>query len=129
VAYVDWGSPGRIVAVLDTSGQNTGNLTTTIIPQTLGFHLSQFIIYHMVLDNLTTGMQAKITQNSNVYGGFGPATGTQREWFGTLYMKASDELRFLWNTAPNGPPVTNAPGLTVYVIYDPDLPGNSGVLV
>jgi len=126
MAYVDFGTPGLVRAALDTSGQNTGNLTTTFIPQQLGLRLAQFVIYHMVLENLTIGMQAKIVQNANTYGGFGPATGSQREWFGTLYMKQSDELRFLWNTAPNGPPVTNAPGLTCYIHYDPDLPGNTG---
>jgi len=128
VAYEDFGSLGKVIAALDTSGQNTGNLTSEFIPVRLGLRLSQFVIYHMVLENLTIGMQARITQNASTYGYFGPATANGREWFGALYMKSGDELRFLWNTAPNGPPVTNAPGLTCYIIYDPDLPGNSGML-
>jgi len=129
MAYADFGSLGKVTAALDTSGTNTGNLTSEFIPVRLGLKLSQFIIYHMVLENLTIGMQARITQNASTYGYFGPATGTGREWFGALYMKSGDELRFLWNTAPNGPPVTNAPGLTCYIVYDPDLPGNSGLLI
>lgn len=124
--YTDFGTPGKIAAALDTSGQNTGNLTTEFIPVRHGVWLSQFVIYHMVLENLTLGMQAKVTQNASTYGYFGPATGTGREWFGTLFMRSGDELRFLWNTAPVGSPVTNAPGLTCYIVYDPDLPGNSG---
>ena len=127
VPYKDFGTPGKVTAALDTTGQNTGNLTSEFIPVRLGLQLSQFVIYHMVLENLTVGMQARITQNANTYGYFGPATGTGREWFGQLHMKSGDELRFLWNTAPNGPPVTNAPGLTCYIVYDPDLPGNSGL--
>jgi len=126
MAYKDFGTPGRITAVLDTSGQNTGNLTTTIIPRQLGVYLAEFIIYHMVAENLSFGLQAKVVQNAGTWGYtplFGTGAGT--EWWGKLYMKQSDELRFLWNLAPNGPPVTNAPILTVYVEYDPDLPENT----
>jgi hypothetical protein len=128
MAYKDFGTPGKVPAVLDTSGQNTGNLTTTVIPQNLGLRLSEFVIYHMVLENLSFGMQAKITQNAGTWG-YTPlaGTGAGMEWYGTLFMKSSDELRFLWNTAPNGPPITNAPALTCYIVYDPDLPGNTGV--
>jgi hypothetical protein len=124
MAYEDFGSLGKINAAPDTSGQNTGNLTTTFIPQNLGLRLSQFVIYHMVLESLTVGAQARIALNASTYGGFGPATGLQREWFGTLYMKQSDELRFYWNLVSSTTPV---PGLTCYIIFDPDLPGNSGV--
>ena len=85
--------------------------------------LSEFIIYHMVLENLTLGAQAKIILNANTYGYFGPATGAGREWFGTLYLKSGDELDFLFNQASS---VTPLPALTAYIIYDPDLPGNTG---
>jgi hypothetical protein len=122
---VDFGTPGKVTAALDSTGQNTGNLTNLFVPTNLGLWMSQFVIYHMVLENLTLACSARIVQNANTYGYFGPATGTGREWFGTLYMKSSDELKFFWNIAPNGPPVTNAPGLTCYVVYDPDLPGNA----
>jgi len=122
VAYEDFGTPGRITAAADTTGQNTGNLTTLFIPQNLGIRLAQFIIYHMVLENLTLGCSAKITQNANTYGYFGPATGTGREWFGTLYMKQSDELKFFWTLASSAA----APSLTAYIVYDPEVAGNQG---
>ena len=123
MSLTDFGSPGRIVAAADTTGQNTGNLTIQFKPVTLGLNLSQFIIYHMVLESLTIGAQAKITLNANTYGYFGPATGAGREWFGSLYMKSGDELDFFFNLASS---TTPKPVLTAYVIYDPSLPGNVG---
>jgi len=127
--YTDFGTPGKVTATLDTSGQNTGNLTTTFIPTQLGIKFAEFVIYHMVVENLSFGAQAKITQNAGTWG-YTPlfASSAGAEWYGPLFMKQSDELRFLWNIAPNGPPVTNAPGLTCYIVYDPDLPGNTGRL-
>jgi len=121
MAFIDFGTPGKINATADTTGQNAGNLTTVVDPTKLGLRLSQFVIYHMVLENLTLGCSARIQQNANTYGYFGPATGTGREWFGQLYMKSSDVLSFYWTLASSA----TAPGLTVYIIYDPDLPGNS----
>lgn len=123
MALTDFGTPGKVVAAADTTGQNSGNLTIQFKPTLLGVWLSEFIIYHMVLENLTLGAQAKIILNANTYGYFGPATGAGREWFGTLYLKSGDELDFLFNQASS---VTPLPALTAYIIYDPDLPGNTG---
>jgi hypothetical protein len=123
MALVDFGTPGKVTAAADTTGQNAGNLTITFKPTLLGVWLSQFVIYHMVLENLTIGAQAKIILNAGTYGYFGPATGTGREWFGTLYMKSGDELDLLFNLASSTTPV---PALTAYIIYDPSLPGNTG---
>jgi hypothetical protein len=123
VTLTDFGTPGKAIAAADTTGQNTGNLTITFKPTLMGVWLSEFVIYHMVLENLTIGAQAKILLNANTYGYFGPATGAGREWFGSLYMKSGDELDFLFNLASSTTPV---PALTAYVIYDPSLPGNTG---
>jgi hypothetical protein len=123
MALVDFGTPGRVIAAADTTGQNTGNLTIAFKPTLLGLRLSQFIIYHMVLENLTVGASAKIILNATTYGYFGPATGTGREWFGTLYMKSGDELDFFFTLAGS---TALKPALTAYIIYDPDLPGNAG---
>jgi len=122
VSLVDFGTPGKITAAADTTGQNTGNLTIQFKPVAMGVWLSQFVIYHMVLENLTIGASAKILLNANTYGYFGPATGTGREWFGALYMKSGDELDFLFTLASSTTPV---PALTAYIIYDPSLPGNT----
>jgi hypothetical protein len=122
VALIEFGTPGKVVAAADTTGQNTGNLTIVFKPTSLGIRLSQFIIYHMVLENLTLGAQAKIVLNANTFGYFGPATGSGREWFGSLYMRSGDELDFLWNQASSVTP----PALTAYIIYDPSLAGNTG---
>ena len=122
MSLTDFGTPGKVVAAADTTGQNTGNLTIQFKPTLLGIWLSEFVIYHMVLENLTLGASAKILLNANTYGYFGPATGTGREWFGQLFMKSGDELDFLFNQASS---VTPKPALTAYVIYDPDLPGNT----
>jgi hypothetical protein len=123
VALVEFGTPGKVIAAADTTGRNAGNLTTVFKPTGLGVWLSQFIIYHMVLENLTLGAQAKIVLNANTFGYFGPATGSGREWFGSLYMRSGDELDFLWNQASS---VTPLPALTAYIIYDPSLAGNTG---
>ena len=123
MSLTDFGTPGKIVAAADTTGQNTGNLTIQFKPVAMGVWLSQFVIYHMVLENLTVGASAKILLNANTYGYFGPATGTGREWFGALYMKSGDELDFLFTLASNTTPV---PALTAYIIYDPSLAGNTG---
>jgi hypothetical protein len=122
MALTDFGTPGRITAAADTTGQNSGNLTIVFKPTILGIWLAEFVIYHMVLENLTLGAQAKIILNANTYGYFGPATGAGREWFGTLYMKSGDELDFLFNQASS---VTPLPVLTAYVIYDASLAGNT----
>ena len=123
MSLTDFGTPGKVIAAADTTGQNTGNLTITFKPTLLGIWLSEFIIYHMVLENLTLGAQAKIILNANTYGYFGPATGAGREWFGQLYMKSGDELDFLFTLASS---TTPKPALTAYIIYDPNLPGNAG---
>jgi hypothetical protein len=121
VALADFGTPGRITAAADTTGQNVGNLTSVFTPLNMGVKLSQFVIYHMVLENLTLSCSAKIVLNANTYGYFGPATGTGREWFGALYMKSGDQLAFYWTLATGAA----APILTCYLIYDPSLPGNA----
>ena len=121
MSLTDFGTPGKVVAAADTTGQNTGNLTIVFKPTILGIWLSEFVIYHMVLENLTLGASAKILLNANTYGYFGPATGTGREWFGSLYMKSGDELDFLFTLASSAA----KPALTAYVIYDPNLPGNT----
>lgn len=123
MALVEFGTPGKVTAAADTTGRNAGNLTIVFKPTSLGVWLSQFIIYHMVLENLTLGAQAKIVLNANTFGYFGPATGAGREWFGSLYMRSGDELDFLWNQASS---VTPLPALTAYIIYDPSLAGNTG---
>lgn len=122
MALTDFGTPGKVVAAADTTGQNAGNLTIVFKPTLLGVWLSEFIIYHMVLENLTLGAQAKIILNANTYGYFGPATANGREWFGTLYLKSGDELDFLFNQASS---VTPLPALTAYIIYDTSLAGNT----
>lgn len=122
MALTDFGTPGKVVAAADTTGQNAGNLTIVFKPTLLGVWLSEFIIYHMVLENLTLGAQAKIILNANTYGYFGPATANGREWFGTLYLKSGDELDFLFNQASS---VTPKPALTAYIIYDTSLAGNT----
>lgn len=123
MSLVDFGTPGRVVAAADTTGQNTGNLTIQFKPTLLGIWLAEFVIYHMVLESLTIGMQAKIVLNAATYGYFGPATGAGREWFGQLYMKSGDELDFFF-TSPSS--TTPKPALTAYIIYDPSLAGNAG---
>ena len=123
MSLVDFGTPGRVIAAADTTGQNTGNLTIQFKPTLLGVWLAEFVIYHMVLENLTLGASAKIVLNANTYGYFGPATGTGREWFGQLYMKSGDELDFFFTLASSTTPI---PALTAYVIYDPSLAGNTG---
>jgi hypothetical protein len=124
VSFTDFGTPGKVIAAADTTGANGGNLTIQFKPVSLGIWLSQFVIYHMVLENLTIGAQAKIILNANTYGYFGPATGAGREWFGALYLKSGDELDFLFNLATST--AKPWPALTAYVIYDPSLPGNTG---
>jgi hypothetical protein len=121
VPVIDFGTLGRITATADTTGSNPGNLSSVFNPTNQGVRLSQFIIYHMVLESLTLGCSARIALNALTYGYFGPATGTGREWFGTLFMKSSDVLAFYWSLASNTTPL---PILTCYIVYDPSLPGN-----
>ena len=64
MSLLDFGTPGKVVAAADTTGQNAGNLTIVFKPTILGVWLSEFVIYHMVLENLTLGAQAKIILNA-----------------------------------------------------------------
>lgn len=121
--WLDLGSAQPATAGTDTTGLNAGNLTTTLDLTAYGTRLTQFSIWHMVLENLSLGAQARIVLNARTFGYFGPATGAGREWFGNIFMRSGDTLYFLWNLASS---TTPAPKLTAYLIYDPTLPGNQG---
>lgn len=114
------GSTGPIAAAADTTGQNAGNLTTVIDPSVITARVGHFNVWHMVLENLTLGAQARIVLNAYTFGGFGPATGSNREWWGNILMRPGDVLYFFWTLASSAA----KPKLTVYLAYDPLLPGN-----
>lgn len=119
-----WADLGSSVstAAADTTGQNAGNLTTVLDVSAVAATVGQFSIWHMVLENLTLGAQAKIVLNARTYGGFGPATGSNREWNGNIPMRHGDVLYFFWTLASTVTP----PKLTAYLAYDLALPANRG---
>jgi hypothetical protein len=122
VPYSYLGGGAQLAAATDTTGFNTGNLTTVIDMVTCGFGRTpaEAEIYHMVVDQVLPGASAKIMWNTSKLHGFTqPFTGS--EWWGIIPMRPSDQLTFLWSLAST---VTPVPLLTAWWRYDPSLPSN-----
>lgn len=117
---VSLGASQALTAAADTTGQNTGNLTTVVNQNALSINVGRYNIWHMVLTSLTLGAQASVYLNARPFGGFGPATANQREWYANIFMNPGDSLYFYWNLATG----SQAPVLTVYTGYDPSLSAN-----
>lgn len=120
--YRTLGATPPIAAVADTTGLNTGNLTTTIDLTSIGAaHVGQAEIYHMVTRNVPGGGQANIKWNENRDFGFVyPNVGS--EWWGECYMRPGDSLQFFWNIASSSATI---PTVTAWWRYDADLPENA----
>ena len=120
--YVSLGSTQPIPAAPDTTGANTGNLTTIISQASADPFpmVGQSEIYHMVVRNVPPGGRAVIRLNqSRDFGFVYPNTGS--EWWGIIYMNPGTELDFFWSIAAS---VTPVPLLTVFWRYDISLPAN-----
>lgn len=118
--YVDLGyNILPFTAAPDTTGLNTGNLTTAATSDLLNIKVANYEIYHMVLQNVPPGASAKIFRNSAPFGFTFPFGGS--EWWGRLLMRQSDSLYFRWSVAVG---VTPLPQLTCYFRYDTDLLAN-----
>lgn len=124
MGWVDLGTAPPITAAADTTGQNTGNLTTVVDKNALGLSIGQYNIWHMVLENVPIAATAKIVVNTRTFSYLPPSSSAGLEWNGNMFLRDGDTLYFYWQLAASAA----KPILTVYLVADPDLTGNRGLV-
>jgi len=123
VSMIDLGPSLAMTAAPDTTGLNTGFLTTQAGPSQLLAKVGQYEIWHMVLTNVPAGASARIFYNAQRPFGFTAPQLGGSEWWGRLPMRQSDTLYFLWNLA-SSTPAASFPILTAYMQYDDQIAAN-----
>lgn len=104
----------QATAAPDTTGNNTGNLTTVFDPKALGISVSEFEIYRGVVQNATAGCSATLSINNyptscNIFG-------STAEWDPTQppLMGPGDSLFIYWSLAVG----STKPVTTLWFRYD-----------
>ena len=121
MSYIGLG-PRMTTAAKDQTGRNTGNLTNAFTAGILGFHVSQYECYHMVVSNVPAGAQGQVYVNASQWGFTFPNSGTEWDPAQPMILNSGMELDILWNTSASGPP--SLPIVTAWFRYDPAVPGN-----
>jgi hypothetical protein len=107
-------------AALDATGKNTGNLTnsfdTSVMPRCAWFE-----VFHMVVTGVPAGAQATIMIGSKLWGFTYPLFGSEWDPSQPMLLQSGQEVYFLWSAAADATP---APVVTMWLRYDPALPGN-----
>lgn len=124
MGYESLGATLPIVAAADATGMNAGNLTIALDDSANLPKIGNFVIWHMVLEDVPPGAAAVIKWNNSRTWSFVSPQNGGCEWNGNLPMRQSDALYFLWNIPAPGT-AGQIPQVTVYSMYDPSLPGNS----
>jgi hypothetical protein len=115
MSYVTLGSRGPVTGLPDNSGHNPGNWTIAFTPDILNVNLSQFEVYHMVVNgapNTNVKLYVNIAQ-------WDIATyGTQNAWDPEqpLIMRPGETLYFCYSDAVTD---NNPPNATIWIRYDP----------
>lgn len=123
------GSPFTVASAADTTGRNTGNLTTAFTQQQLGTMPAIWEWFHATYGaadptKTLTPAPVAIYRNTNQLISFSFANGGS-EWDPSqaLVFRQGDELYFYWQLASS---VTPVPAVTIWLRYDADLPANRG---
>ena len=116
MAYIDLG-PRTKTAAADTTGANTGNLTTSFTTADFNVNVPIFEVYKMVVTSVPAGGNSTIFHNNNQWSFTYPNSGSEWDPSQPKQMRPTDELDFRWNIAIGG----TAPVVTVWLRYDPAL--------
>lgn len=120
--YINLGSTLPNVAVLDQTGQNRGNLTNHLTASVINTFIANFECYHMVVTNVPGGAAAEILIGTRPYSFTFPFSGTEWDPQQPMLLNPGQDVYFLWSALASVKP---APIVTMYLRYDPTLPGNS----
>lgn len=122
MTYIGLG-PRMTTAAVDQTGRNTGNLTNAFTAQILGFFVSQYECYHMVISNVPSGSTGQVYVNASQWGFTYPELGTEWDPSQPMILNSGMEIDILWNISATTPP--SLPIVTAWFRYDPDVPGNT----
>ena len=116
MSYIGLGAR-TVTAKADTTGFNGGNYTCSFPDSVLDVALPYFEIYHIVVQNVPVGANAKININNQSWGFTYPLFGAEWNPPQPMQLSHGDQLDFLWSIAATG----QAPIVTVWLRYDPVL--------
>jgi hypothetical protein len=108
-------------AAADQTGKNAGNLTNAFTTAIMPNGVAWFECYHMVVTNVPPGAQAQILIGSKLWGFNYPLFGAEWDPCQPMLLQNGQEVYHLWTAADT---VTPAPIVTMWLRYDPSLPGN-----
>ena len=109
-------------AVADQTGQNGGNLTNHFTTAVLNMRVAVAEVYHAVVTNVPSGAAGQVNIGTRPYSFTMPFGGSEWDPAQPMILQTGQEVYFLWSVASS---VTPAPVVTLYMRYDPVLPGNS----
>lgn len=121
MSYYPLGSRA-VISAPDQTGKNGGNLTTAFTAQDFPNGVAWFEVYHMVVSAVPPGGAATIMIGSKQWGYTAPLGGSEWDPSQPMLLQTSQEVYFLWNIPAASPPGT--PVVTMWLRYDPALPGN-----
>ncbi|HEY2089893.1 MAG TPA: hypothetical protein VGH54_28215 [Mycobacterium sp.] len=107
-------------AAADETGKNTGNLTNAFTTGSMP-RCAWFEVYHMVITGVPPGASASIWIGNKQWGFTNPLGGSEWDPSQPLLLQDGQEVYFLWSVAST---VTPLPMVTMWLRYDPALPGN-----
>ncbi len=108
-------------AAADTTGRNAGNLTNAFTADKLPNGVAWYECYHMVVTGVPAGAQATIWIGAKQWGFTYPLAGSEWDPSQPMLLQLGQEVYFFWSSASS---VTPAPVVTMWLRYDPSLPGN-----
>lgn len=117
----------KLIAAADTTGLNAStNYTNAFNPQTLNINVAVCEVYHAVVSAGTPTSQlipapCIVYLNSMPYSFTFPISGSEWDPAEPMLIRPGDEVDFCWQLATSQTP---APVVTLYLRYDPALPGN-----
>ncbi len=128
MTYVTLGGR-KVAAAADTTGLNSGNLTAAFTPQLIGVNITYYEIYHIVLATAVAGKTftpapCHIFIEGLPYTFTFPNGGTEWDPAQPMLMRNGQEIDFCFGLASS---VTPVPVVTIYMRYDPALPGLWGL--
>ena len=116
----------KLTAAADQTGLNPGNFTNAFTPQALNATVGIFEVYHAVVAAPTPSQQlipapCIIYVNQQPYSFTFPVGGSEWDPSEPMLCRNGDEIDFCWQLSTTSTP---APVVTLYLRYDPALPGN-----
>jgi hypothetical protein len=119
--YLGLGSR-RVVAALDQTGLNPGNLTTAFTPAALNINVPFFELYKMMVETVPIGYAASVVIDTKLFSYTMPLSGSEWDPAQPMLLIPSNELDLLWNI-----PVANTtiPVCTAWFRFDPTISANA----